>query len=185
VIRPLRDADLPLALAIAQEGVGSGWAERDDLLPAPRRRVVVAETGGVIAGVATSGLRHAAGLLERGHPVARRTLAAAGIRTGQTILLLDLAAVTPAARGRGLYTALLADRLAWGARRGAAYAVAFGWTPPDGCHIAPAMARAGFAAHAAIPLFFHETSLLNGARCPACGNPCVCAAVLFTRLLGR
>jgi len=185
VIRPIRDADLPTALGIAEGAVGPGWADREDLTPGPRRRVVVAQAAEGIAGVAAAGLRGAAGVLERAHPVVRRELTAAGVGNRDTVLLLDVAAVLPAARGRGLYTALLADRLAWGARHGAAYAVAFGWTPPDGCHIAPAMARAGFVAHAEVPLFFHETSLLNGARCPSCGNPCVCAAVLFARPLGR
>lgn len=184
MIRPLRDPDLPRALAIAQEGVGAGWAEREDLLPDPLRRVVVAETADGLAGVATAGLREATALLGHRHPAVRRQLAAAGVRAGGTVLVLDLAAVSPDARGRGLYTALLADRLAWGAAQGAAHALAFGWTPPDGCHIAPAMIHAGFVGHAPIPRFFHDASLGNGSNCPVCGNPCLCAAVVFTRPLG-
>lgn len=99
--------------------------------------------------------------------------------------MLDLAAVAPAARGRGHYRALLADRLTWGAARGAGHALAFGWTPPDGCHIAAAMEGAGFVARAPLPGFFHTASIETGALCPACGNPCRCAAVLFTRPIGR
>lgn len=186
MVRPLADADAPRALAIAREGVGPGWAEPDDLRPGPHRRVVVAEDEhGVVVGVASAGLRAATGFLERGHPVVRTSLGSAGVRAGGTLALLDLAAVVPAARGRGHYRDLLEDRLAWAGRSGASHALAFGWTPPDGCHIAPAMARAGFARLAEIPRFFHEASLGNGALCPACGSPCLCSAVVFVRPIGR
>jgi GNAT superfamily N-acetyltransferase len=184
MIRPLEDADLPTALAIAQDGVGVGWAMREDLIPHLGRRVVVAEEVAGIVGVATAGLRPVEGFLERSTPAVRNALALAGVRAPQPLLLLDLAVVVPTARRRGHYRALLADRLAWGAHAGASQALAFGWTPPDGCHIAPAMTRAGFVARARIPRFFHEVSLENGARCPECGNPCTCAAVVFTRPIG-
>lgn len=185
VIRPISDADLAPALAIAQEAVGPGWAEREDLLGDPaRRRVVVAEDQGVLVGVATAGLRNAIELLHHRDPRVGRALAGAGIPGDSVLLLLDLAAVIPAARGRGHYRSLLDDRLAWGAREGAGHALTFGWTPPDGCHIAPAMERAGFTRHADLPGFFHRASIETGALCPACGNPCLCGAAVFTCPIG-
>ena len=186
VIRPIADADLAPALAIAQEAVGPGWAEAQDLIADPpvRRRVVVAEEHGALVGVATAGLRDAIDLLRHRDPRVGRALTGAGIPGDSILLLLDLAAVVPAARGRGHYRALLDDRLAWGAREGASHALAFGWTPPDGCHIAPAMNRAGFTRHADLPGFFHRASIETGALCPACGNPCRCGAAVFTRPIG-
>ncbi len=185
MIRPLADADLLQALAIAQEAVGPGWAERGDLLPDPLRRVVVAVDAEGLVGVATAGLKEAGGLLRHRDPRVGRALGEAGIAGHETLLLLDLAAVAPSARGRGHYRALLDDRLAWGARAGALHALAFGWTPPDGCHIARAMELAGFVNRAELPGFFHEASIQTGALCPECGNPCTCSAVVFTRPIGR
>ena len=90
----------------------------------------------------------------------------------------DLAVVAPAARGRGLYRALIDDRVAWALGEGAGLAVALGWTPPDGCHIAAAMARAGFTAVAEIPGVYRSSSRvrrrgLPGVRPPSlgCGRP--------------
>ena len=99
-----------------------------------------------------------------------------------TLVFLKMAVVAPPARGRGLYGALLEDRIAWGRREGADLAIALGWTPPDGCHIAPAMARAGFAALAEIPGAYRSESVSAGAVCPVCGPPpCECSGVLFSR----
>lgn len=181
----MTDQDLPEALRIAQEAVGVGWAGEGDLRGDPRRRVVVAESQGRILGVATAALLDAEPLLAATTPTARAVLRRQlGPRpAGSIILLLDLAAVAPASRRRGLYSELLADRLDWGRRAGASRAVAFGWAPTDGCHIEPAMARAGFARIARIEGHFREASVENGAICPECGNPCVCAAVLFLRSL--
>lgn len=62
--------------------------------------------------------------------------------------------------------------------------MAFGWTPPDDCHIAPAMARAGFARLTEIAGLFREVSVAKAGACPECGYPCACAAVVVARALG-
>jgi GNAT superfamily N-acetyltransferase len=182
VIRPLADDDLSQALPLAEEAVGTGWVTADDLTPGPGRRVVVAEVDGRVVGVASGRLDGPGALIGHRHAAVREAMRAALAPGDRTLLLLDLAAVAPGARGRGLYRALLDDRIARGAREGAALAVAFGWTPPDGCHIAPAMERGGFTARAEVAGFFRDASVAADARCPACGPPpCGCSAVLFVR----
>ena len=184
MVRPIVESDLEVALGIIDEGIGSGWTGLDDLRAGPGRRVVVAEHDGRVAGVATARLRDVATLLENANPdVAVALLARIGPARPR-VVLLDMAVVAPAARGRGLYGALVDDRVAWGRRKGAGLAVALGWTPPDGCHIAPAMARAGFTALAEIAGFYRSDSVSASAVCPACGPaPCECSGVLFSRWL--
>ncbi len=182
MVRPLAEDDLAVALAIVEEGIGVGWVSADDLRPKPGRRVVVAEHDGRVAGVATAVLRNAGALVEAAHPDVRAALRGEIGTATSTLLVLDMAVVAPAARGRGLYGALVGDRIAWGGREGASVAIALGWAPPDGCHIAPAMARAGFAALAEIAGVYASASVSAAAVCPACGDPpCECAAVLFSR----
>ncbi len=182
MVRPIADEDLDVALAIVEEGIGAGWTKRDDLRPAPGRRVIVAEHDGRVAGVATASVREAEALLERADPDVRAALRKEIGVARPTVVVLDLAVVAPAARGRGLYRALIDDRVAWALGEGAGLAVALGWTPPDGCHIAPAMARAGFAAVAEIPGVYRSSSVSAGGVCPACGPPpCGCAGIVFSR----
>lgn len=184
MVRPIVESDLEVALGIVDEGIGSGWTGLDDLRPGPGRRVVVAEHDGRVAGVAGARLRDAATLLETANPDAAAALL---VRIGSArprVVVLDVAVVAPAARGRGLYGALVDDRVAWGRREGAGLAVALGWSPPDGCHIAPAMARAGFTALAEIGGVYRSDSVSASAVCPACGPaPCGCSGVLFSRWL--
>jgi GNAT superfamily N-acetyltransferase len=186
MIRPIADEDLGVALTIAEEGLGVGWLGLDDLRPTPGRRVVVAEHDGRVAGVASAVLRDVEGLLEAARAdVGAALRAEIGPSSTPTLVLLDMAVVAPSARGRGLYRALLDDRIAWGRREGADLAIALGWTPPDGCHIAPAMARAGFTALAEVAGAYRSSSLSAGAACAACGPPpCECASILFSRWIG-
>jgi GNAT superfamily N-acetyltransferase len=182
VVRPIADDELEAALAIVDEGIGPGWTALDDLRPAPGVRVVVAELDGRVAGVATARLRETATLLERAHPDTSVALRAEIGPAMPTVVVLNLAVVAPPSRGRGIYRALLDDRVSWGRREGAGLAVALGWAPPDGCHIAPAMARAGFTALAEIPGVYRADSVAAGAVCPACGPPpCDCPGVFFSR----
>jgi len=182
MIRALTDDDLAASLAIVDEGIGVGWVGADDLRPMPARRAVVAEHEGRVAGVATAMLRPVDELRDGGNPELWAALSAEIDGAAAPILVLDVAVVAPSARGRGLYTALVEDRVAWGRRQGAPLAMAIGWTPPDGCHIAPAMARSGFARRAELAGFYWSPSIAAGAVCPACGEPpCECAAILFTR----
>jgi hypothetical protein len=78
---------------------------------------------------------------------------------------------------------MLRDRIDWGRGVGATLLLSVGWTPPDGCHIAPAMARAGFTALARTSGLYRGKGIPEGARCIVCGSPCDCDAVLFGRLV--
>jgi len=167
---------------MAETAVGPGWATREDLEPAPGRLVVVGELDGRVAGVATARVDGPEGFRTHRMSLVRESLSPVLVADAMRVVLLDLAVVAPAARRRGLYGAPLRARTDWGAAQGASVAVAFGWTPPDGCHIAPAMESAGFERLALIEGFFHDASLGVDAICPECGPPpCSCAAVLFAR----
>jgi GNAT superfamily N-acetyltransferase len=149
---------------------------------------MVAEEGGRVVGVATAGLVPLAARLRRAAAGVREPLARhAGevARDPEALLLdLDLGVVAEEARGRGLYGRLLADRLAWGAGRGAVLAMSMGWRAPDGCHIEGSMARAGFTRLATVEEFFLAASEATGSGCPFCGSPCRCPADLFVRWIG-
>jgi GNAT superfamily N-acetyltransferase len=182
MVRSISEGELEVALAIVEEGIGTGWTTLDDLRPTPERRVVVAEHDGRVAAVAIARLRATAILMERAHPDAAAALGTVIGPAAPTVVVLSMAVVAPPARRRGLYGALVDDRVAWGLREGAGLAIALGWAPPDGCHIAPAMARAGFTALAQIAGVYRSDSIAAGAVCPACGPPpCDCPGVLFSR----
>ena len=181
VIRPIATADLPSAVAVLAESIGPGWITSADLVPAPDRRVVVAEVDGGVAGVGTVSIRDWESSLPS-DPDARAAVLALAGETPRTVGYLDAAAVAPAARGRGLYTAMLADRIGWAVGRRATLLMSVGWTPPDGCRIAGAMWRAGFAELARITGFYAGDRIPAGASCIHCGRPCGCDAILFARL---
>jgi len=182
MIRPITGADIPAVLAILEISIGPGWVTGPDLRPGPSRRVVVAETGGAVAGVGSAGVRSWHDAVPS-DPEARSAVLAFAGAAPRTVVYLEVAAVDPAARGRGLYTALLRDRIDWARAAGATLLLSMGWTPPDGCHIAPAMTHAGFTELARTGGLYRRPGIPEDARCLVCGSPCDCDAVLFGRLV--
>lgn len=180
-MREIVPADVPGVLEILESSVGPGWLTADRLRPGPDRRVVVATMQERLAGVASAELRDWERALPR-NPRVRAALVALAGRAPRTAVHLEMGAVAPWARRRGLYGALLADRLAWGRSAGATLATTVGWTPPDGCHIAPAMRSAGFTTLGRVAGLF-AADAPAGARCPVCGSPCACDATWFARVL--
>jgi len=181
VIRPLRAEDVPAALALLEEGIGPGWIGPDDLRPGPSRHLVVAEEGGRVVGAAACAVRPLGEVLAELPSNGRARLGAFAGDDPATapVVVLDVAAVGPRYRGRGHYAGMLDSRMEWARAAGADIALAIGWAPPDGCHIAGSVGRAGFARLAELPGYYEG---LDG-QCPHCGRPCRCAAVLFARRL--
>jgi GNAT superfamily N-acetyltransferase len=181
MIRPLREDDLPEALALLDDAIGAGWFAGPDLRAAPGRLALVAEDGGRVAGLAGCRVLAVEELARTLPAPAAEPFArfAASRPAAADALMLTVAAVAPSHRGRGLYAAMLAARLEWGAAAGAGVAAALGWSPPDGCHIEGSVLRAGFARLAEVP---GPVEGFSGA-CPYCGESCRCDYVLFARRL--
>lgn len=185
MIREIDAAEVAPALDLLGEAVGAGWYAAADLRPAPGRRVCVAPGAAGLDGVAMARLAPLRRWLERQHPAIAAAVAgwASAPELDRPTVHLDVAAVAPRARGRGLYGALVDDRIAWGAAAGGATAVAIGWSPPGGCRSEGPLLRAGFRRLAGVEGAYLAGSLAAGATCPACGRPCRCAGLVLVRRL--
>lgn len=115
------------------------------------------------------------------YPQARRSAQVAALRPGATGFIKSIA-VTPASRGRGVATALVAAGLASLGEHGAQRIYSLAWeSARDGCLLCGVLTEAGFQTVSRLERFWYADSLAAGYVCPACGHPCICAARVMVR----
>lgn len=160
--------------------LGDGCAHPDDLL-------ALQDDGGILVRAVDDGLLGAATArvldnAETGRLLAR--LQAGGVNdgrlAGERIGELKSSAVTPAARGRGIGTALAEARLRHLHARGCRYVICASWASGDPEHSSLGiLERAGFERIGAIAGYWRDEQQTGGYDCPECGPVCVCVAVIM------
>ena len=103
---------------------------------------------------------------------------------GNTIGVLRNSGVKSNYRGRGIGTALLAERLRWLKQTGCDYAIGVTWmhgqtTQSDQLFRSAGMKQLG----PTVPEFYKSISQKTGLVCPYCGFPCLCPGALFIKKL--
>jgi ribosomal protein S18 acetylase RimI-like enzyme len=172
------------AAALLNTALGDGFTA--DVLRTMRSDesiLVRAESDGRLLGAATAHVlddaalsRLAARLVKAGFPAPEL----AGFRAGE----LKASAVTPAARGRGIGTALMEARLDFLRDAGCSYVTVASWVSTDPAHSSLGMLeRAGFEAIARIRGYWSKGSFTEY-PCPDCGAACICTAVVMVKKLG-
>ena len=96
---------------------------------------------------------------------------------------LQMLAVEPGARSRGIGRALLKARIDRLEAQGVKRLIAFAWTSEQGgCHAGPLLEEAGLRPLVTVERFYEAETLENGVGCPVCGHDgCRCAAVIYIR----
>ena len=171
---------LEQALALIDAELGNGLFSLDYLRAAgsdPTAIILAAWEGPNMTAIAMGRLlvREDAGYYQAFGEAARRIFEAGPVGS------LSALAVAPQSRHRGLGAELIRRRVQWFREKGCAAAVAIAWLPttyPLG-YSAPLFRQLGFSEGARVPDFFLEESARDGWSCPADGNPCRCAAILF------
>ena len=168
--------------ALLNESLGSGFVRPVDLaeLTAGRGGVLVRARNrpGQLLGAATARLldREAVNALYD-------RLSRAGIEAGwdgHRVGELKSIVVAPTARGMGLGTDMLAASIDFLKACGCRYVVSASWVSADPQQSSLGMLeRAGFAQMATIPAFWADDQTAAGYLCPACGDKCVCAAIIL------
>ncbi|MET4144324.1 ribosomal protein S18 acetylase RimI-like enzyme [Arthrobacter sp. UYCo732] len=121
------------------------------------------------------------------HAIQER-LRAAGVGlqlVGNLVGELKSSAVTPAARGQGIGSAMVRERLDYLRGQGCRYAVSASWVSNNGAHssLGP-LARAGFERVAAIPGYWAADQEAAGYLCEDCGAACTCTAIIMIHRFG-
>jgi GNAT superfamily N-acetyltransferase len=180
------DPALEHAVSLLNGALGTGFASRRglvDLVQADDAVVLLARGGqSEVLGVATA-------LVMDGTSKAglRSALSRAGIRsvdfTQSTVGLLKSSAVLPTARGRGVGSRLLEERLAWMTSRNCSIALALAWHSGSEQSSIGVLEAAGFARVAELREYWREEEGHETFECVRCGVPCVCTAILMSRTL--
>jgi ribosomal protein S18 acetylase RimI-like enzyme len=181
------------ALAVLRAALGQGYIsdERFMRYAAPRaarpyRAALAAAdaTSGEIVGALTVEIVETRALRDSFMDSYDRALEHAEIRNlqpGRTGLIKSIA-VTPESRGSGVATALIQRGLADLAAHGGERCYSLAWERArDGCLLCGALTAAGFVKITRLERFWHQDSVAQGYVCPACGQPCVCAAWVMVR----
>lgn len=169
------------AAALLNTALGDGFTA--DVLHAMRAEdsiLVRAESDGRLLGAATAHVlddaartRLSGRLATAGFPAPDLT----GLRVGE----LKASAVVPAARGRGLGTALVQARLEFLRSVGCEYVTVASWVSTDPAHSSLGLLeRAGFTRAARIRGFWSKGSFTEF-PCPDCGAACLCTAVILVK----
>jgi GNAT superfamily N-acetyltransferase len=105
------------------------------------------------------------------------------LRFHERVGLLRAIAVRASYRDRGVGTELTTAGANWCAAKGATAMLAFGWSSPQGCHIAGVMDATQFEQVAELENYWTEDSKAKHYLCPACGPICSCSAVVYSKAL--
>ena len=97
-----------------------------------------------------------------------------------TVGSLEAVAVDVAFRRRGLGGRLTSLMLDWMRQAGCDAAIALSWLSGRPDSSPPLFRRLGFREGPTIERFYAAESIENDWACPVCGQPCTCAATLFT-----
>lgn len=170
-------------VAVATEGLGGGYLDRDDLVRHMRphafkasdraRSVFVASAGQTVVGFAVTG------------NVGDRlvdALGQAGVAFDRArTALLHPGVVRPGWRGRGIGSRLVAVRLDHLRGRGFESVVACAQQPAGTGGPGPLLVAAGFVEKARIQDAWNLWDDTSGFTCPRCGSKCQCTAVVYMR----
>lgn len=181
MLRPLTAADVPSALAIADEQLGPGYLDVSGLaahIDSDERLCDVACIGATVAGFS---------LMEVASPqvIAARLLGGRAWFTREygghaRIGYRSLTAVGAAHQGRGVANALVEHGLAVLAQR-VRLVVCEAWRSTT-THIGRTLERHGYRVVREVPRYWAEESVRRGYACRRCGAPpCGCSAVFYVR----
>ena len=170
------------AAALLNESLGSGFIRPSELaeLTAGHGGVLIRARNrpGQLFGAATARL-----LGREDVNALQDLLSRAGVEAGldgHRIGELKSIVVSPAARGMGLGTTMLAASLDFLKACGCRYVVSASWVSADPQQSSLGMLeRAGFAQMATIAAFWADDQKAGGYLCPECGAECVCAAIIL------
>jgi GNAT superfamily N-acetyltransferase len=161
------------ALRLLSAGLGMGYIRGEEFA---RCLALGAHLDGELVGVLLGRMLEPA--------EAERYLALAGAAlAGQRLGLLQSVAVKDGCRGRGVGTALSRAIVECLQGDGATAVLAISWESGAKNSSGRMLEAVGFRRLAHIEEFWKEDSLRRGYRCPRCGNPCRCAAVLYLNRL--
>ena len=184
------------ALAVLRQGLGQDFISNDRFMryAAPRatrpyRAALAAVDGatGEVVGALTVeivGARAMRASFLDSYELAREHAEIRRLRPRRTGLIKS-SAVAPASRGRGVATALIRRGMRDLAKHGARDYYSLAWeSERDGCLLYGPLAAAGFQSALRLERFWYQDSRTHGYNCPACGQPCVCAARVMVRWSG-
>jgi GNAT superfamily N-acetyltransferase len=100
-----------------------------------------------------------------------------------TVGSFEAVVVQTAFRRRGVGAGLTEASLAWMRERGCDAAVALSWLSGRPDSSPPLFRRLGLTEGPTVERFYERESIENAWACPVCGQPCTCAATLFSRRL--
>jgi ribosomal protein S18 acetylase RimI-like enzyme len=181
------------ALMVLRQGLGQDFISADRFMlyaapraPKPYRAALAALDGetGAVVGALTVEIVEARAMRESfldSHELARGHAGIRRLQPGRTGLIKSIA-VAPASQGRGVATALIQRGLRVLAEHGARDYYSLAWeSERGGCLLYGPLAAAGFQSALRLERFWYQDSLAHGYSCPACGQPCVCAARVMVR----
>ncbi len=173
-------ASIAGARRLLNDALGAGTYRDEDvaaLVRDPGYLLVAAHLGDLLVGVAGAKILA---------PGAEPSLAAFGASNEQLgasrrLGCLDTAAVVSGYRGRGIGMRLAAARISWLRAGGVEVAYAISWMSGQAHTSARVLERLHFTRAGIAHEHFLEMSIRTGYRCPTCGFPCRCAAVLYVK----
>lgn len=92
--------------------------------------------------------------------------------------LLQSIAVEKAYQGMGTGTRLAAECINWLKNRKTTSIIALAWIE-DKCNASGVLESQGFISYGNLDKYWYNDSIIKGYKCPKCGNPCFCTAVLY------
>jgi len=180
------ESEAQIAADLLAANLGEGFIGAPDLLPktdADKSTITLVALAGeevVGAQLLFAGSRE---VILGQVPGAIRAQVAEALPAGARVADLELIAVSGLFAGRGIGTTLVRTALVWATQCGAEAIFALAWSDAQGPHAAKILERSDFTALATLDDAWYADSLEKGYRCPSCGWPCHCAAVLYARSL--